>query len=469
MKASGEPRTGSARNSCPDQIGSSGMRILLVVHQFFPEFAGGTEVLTRSVAHSLARRGHEISILAASPTSEAPSDESRHDTYNFEGLLVHRFRHAYTRAVGQSSMMEMEFDNHLAGTLFERILREFKPNLVHFFHFQRHGANLVDIAVDARIPCFYTPTDYWAICATGQLVLAGGRPCDGPTSRAGNCAKHLAQLRRRPMAGIISRVLPDQMADLLVRASTRWPVHPIAQDLAAVGRRARENVARLNRLTTIFSPSSEMTRTLCLYGVNPDLIRQSPYGIDPIVPSARGTAATQRVPGRLSVAFIGTLAPHKGCHVLVGAFNGIAEWQADLKIFGDPNRFPDYFASLKRLADGATNIEFCDTFPNSRIGQVLANFDALVVPSIWRENTPLVVIAALAAHCPVIASDTPGLTELVKDRVNGLLFQAGNPPALRRKLTLLWENKDLLSSLRSGCDTPRSTEDYVDELLDAYP
>ena len=106
MKASGEPRTGSARNSCPDQIGSSGMRILLVVHQFFPEFAGGTEVLTRSVAHSLARRGHEISILAASPTSEAPSDESRHDTYNFEGLLVHRFRHAYTRAVGQSSMME---------------------------------------------------------------------------------------------------------------------------------------------------------------------------------------------------------------------------------------------------------------------------------------------------------------------------------------------------------------------------
>jgi len=59
--------------------------------------------------------------------------------------------------------------------------------------------------------------------------------------------------------------------------------------------------------------------------------------------------------------------------------------------------------------------------------------DVLVVPSTWYENTPFVVLEAFAAGVPVIAADLGGLGEIV-DEKNGLLFAAGDPAALRRRI-----------------------------------
>jgi glycosyltransferase involved in cell wall biosynthesis len=64
---------------------------------------------------------------------------------------------------------------------------------------------------------------------------------------------------------------------------------------------------------------------------------------------------------------------------------------------------------------------------------VFADMDVLVVPSTWYENTPFVVLEAFAAGVPVIASDLGGLGEIVSEQ-NGLLFAAGDPRALRRRI-----------------------------------
>jgi glycosyltransferase involved in cell wall biosynthesis len=49
--------------------------------------------------------------------------------------------------------------------------------------------------------------------------------------------------------------------------------------------------------------------------------------------------------------------------------------------------------------------------------------DVLVVPSIWYENTPLVIYSAQAAGCPVIASNLGGIAEVKHHEDNGLLFK----------------------------------------------
>ena len=130
------------------------MKILLTTHQFFPQFSAGTEVLTLSVARELIKRGHIVHIFTGFPSVEELNDEERFDEYDYEGIHVYRFHHAYTPMVGQTSMIEVGYNNQLSACLFNNILKKFKPDIIHFFHLNRLGTNLIDSAIHANIPCF---------------------------------------------------------------------------------------------------------------------------------------------------------------------------------------------------------------------------------------------------------------------------------------------------------------------------
>jgi MoaA/NifB/PqqE/SkfB family radical SAM enzyme len=60
--------------------------------------------------------------------------------------------------------------------------------------------------------------------------------------------------------------------------------------------------------------------------------------------------------------------------------------------------------------------------------------DAIVVPSIWVENSPLVIHEALQARVPVITADVGGMAELVEHEVNGLLFEFRDAASLARQM-----------------------------------
>jgi hypothetical protein len=92
----------------------------------------------------------------------------------------------------------------------------------------------------------------------------------------------------------------------------------------------------------------------------------------------------------------------------------------------------------------------------------------LVVPSLWYENTPLVVYSSLAAKRPVVASDFPGLSETITHDSNGLIFAPGDFTALQKQLQRLIEEPALLENLSENCQPPKSSVTYVDELLSLY-
>ena len=78
-------------------------------------------------------------------------------------------------------------------------------------------------------------------------------------------------------------------------------------------------------------------------------------------------------------------------------------------------------------------ITFRGPYGHEELAEAISSIDVLVVPSVWYENTPFVVLEAFATGRPVIASDLGGLSELVKDGVNGRTFRAGDPGALMRE------------------------------------
>lgn len=443
------------------------MRILLTTHQFFPDFGAGTEVLTRSVALELVRQGHSVRVMTGFPGSMAMADAQRCDEYEVDGLHVYRFHHAYTPMDGQTSMIALGFDNRLAQAWFARILREFKPDRIHFFHLNRLGSGLIEEGAAQGLPMSMTPTDFWVICPTGQLVLPGGSMCQGPSPGAGNCVKHFAAGKRGGVVGRAIQWMPTALADALVGLSRRdaLPAYPQREEVLAMAARLPTMVARLNLLQRLMVPTQFMADLLARYGVEQGRIQLVPYGITqperpPRQPAGEGAP--------LRIGFIGTLAPHKGCHVLLEAFGGLPTGTATLQVYGNPDEFPDYSASLRHMANGHSGVTFCGTFPNAKIGEVLNGLDVLVVPSLWYENTPLVVYSAQANRCPVVASELPGIDGVVRDGVDGLLFPAGDGAALRQCLSRLAEDRPLLVAMGKEARPPKSITDYVNDLLKSW-
>jgi glycosyltransferase involved in cell wall biosynthesis len=445
------------------------MRVLLTSHQFFPQYAAGTEVLVYGVARELIRRGHEVRVLTGYPDTAALEDTDRFDEYVFEGIHVYRFHHAYTPMGGQESMIEIGYDNHLAAGYFERILAAFEPDVAHFFHLNRLGVGLIDCAARAGIARFMTPTDFWLVCPTAQLLLGDGSFCAGPSAHGGNCLKHFAQNTQAGMVGRIARWLPDVGADLLIQLTQQGllPVYPKRAEVIAIAGRLPNNLARLNRLDGIIVPNKFMGDLLLRFGVPPEKVIEAAFGID-ITPTP--AVARSRIAGQaLRIGFIGTLASYKGCHVVVDAFNRLPTAHATLQIYGREDEFPDYASKLRDNARNDPRIAFRGTFPNADIAQVFEALDVLVVPSLWYENTPLVVYSAQAAGCPIIASDLPGLSAVIEHDDNGLLFTAGESAELARQLLRLLEEDGLLRRLSANARPPKSTERYVDELLAIWP
>jgi glycosyltransferase involved in cell wall biosynthesis len=443
------------------------LRILLTVHQFLPEHASGTEILTYSVARELRNRGHHVTIFTGYPAKSNMPDSGRFDSYEHEGVEVFRFHHAYVPMGGQRHVTEIEYKNVLAARRFYKLVSETKPEVVHFFHFGRLSASLVDVVLKFNIPAYYTPTDFWAVCPTSQLLLNGGRVCDGPTKFSGNCVRHVMLSRRGPKIRWTSKIAPDFVVDKFVQltAEGKLPKYRMDQEVVALSRRKDYIMRRLNALNKVFVPTQLMSDVLLTNGLEREKIVHSAYGIDT---SYYGEASSEGEKGVFTIGFVGTLAPHKGCHVLLQSIRNMENKGIRVKVYGRKTDFPSYYQKLLEIAKGDERVEFCGTFPNSEIGKVLSGMDILVVPSLWYENTPLVIYSALAAKCPVVASDYPGMSEVVIDNHNGLIFAPGNHAELVSAIGRLYDDRKLLASLKSNCKRPKSVIEYVGELLEAY-
>lgn len=445
------------------------MKFLLVTHQFFPDHSAGTEVLTRSVARELIARGQTVRIMTGYPGSASLADELRADEYEYEGMHVYRFHHAYTPMGDQRSMIEVGYDNRLAAEFFAKILDEFQPDIVHFFHLNRLGTGLIEESVRHGVPCFMTPTDFWSICTTAQLVYPDGSLCSGPSADSGNCVKHFAQSNsRNEVVRSIARNLPVPAADLLVRLTRRrqLPPYPLQVEVDALGERLHRNVRRLNHLQRIVAPNQFMQKKLVEHGVHAELVVCSAFGIE--LPAMNAPIRGSEKSRPVQIGFIGTLAPHKGSHVLLEAFRSLPEADAVLRIYGNANEFPDYAAQLSALAAGDARIELSGVFPNTKIAEVMAGLDVLVVPSLWYENTPLVIYSAQASRCVVVASNHPGISEVVRDNVTGLLFEPGDVQGLAGALKQVISDPDLLARLSANTVQPKSIGTYVDELAEIW-
>ena len=171
-----------------------------------------------------------------------------------------------------------------------------------------------------------------------------------------------------------------------------------------------------------------------------------PMGVESSKPATDNRAALEPK----TVLFVGRLAPVKGVDTLLMAMARLNS--ARLIVAGDGEQRDRLESLAKSLCVDA---HFTGRVGAAERDALFSSSDVVVVPSITlpcgrTEGTPVVCLEAMAAGLPVIASNAPGLAEVVTDRCDGLLFESGNHAMLADKLSLLLRDSELRARLSTN-------------------
>ncbi|MCP4537591.1 MAG: glycosyltransferase family 4 protein [Chloroflexi bacterium] len=407
------------------------MRILQVVHQFFPERVGGTEVYTLGLSKGLIERGHQAAVFHRAPDSPGLNKA------DWEGIPTYR---ASAGSMTPGSVFRANFGNPILSNALSKTITDFRPDLIHWEHLMGLPFSLVAQADHNGIPSVMTLHDYWIICANAQLLTNyDDSLCTGPRQGGLNCARCAIARAGAPFL---------------------WPGAPILLPLFI---RRRQLLRRaLARVAHFISPSRFLRQQAIAWGVDADILSHLPNGIDITGVRPRAPRGDKTV----HFAYIGGLAPQKGVHVLIEAFNELNR-DATLEIYGDITQFPDYGLRLQTLAR-SPHITFGGRLDRSGVWEVMSKADALMVPSLWYENAPVVMQEACAAKIPIITSKLGALDEWVQDGANGLLVPPGDVDQWRTTLRRLVDEPGLLAHLEANARPPVSLNAHFDQVESIY-
>jgi glycosyltransferase involved in cell wall biosynthesis len=229
--------------------------------------------------------------------------------------------------------------------------------------------------------------------------------------------------------------------------------------------------AQFGLVDLFVAPSAMLRDRYVAWGVPEERILLEDYGRR--LPAAP-PPDDERVGPRDRLGFFGQLNPYKGIDVLLEAMRRQAPdggAQATLRVHGanldlQEHGFRDRVEAM--LAETRDRVIVAGEYAPDQVAPLMAAVDWVVVPSVWWENSPLVIQEGFAHGRPVICSDVGGMAEKVADGVNGLHFRVGDPASLAETIGRAVGTPGLWERLRAGIPRPHAMEDHVAVLTAAY-
>ena len=384
------------------------MKILYVIHQFYPEHRSGTEQFLLQLATSMQRSGHHAEVLTYNLSSECgfeqPGEAIQVRTYFHDRLLISAVRHKRVPID-----INAEITNPATLHFAVRFLKNTACDLVHIAHPMRL-ASFALAADQLDIPYVVTLTDFWAICPKIYLRTSFDGLCAGPES-----------------GRACSRLCPELTAEF-------------------VQRRLQASCAMLMRAKAVVAPSrflaDVVTREFSALR-----IAVVPHGLK--LGNGLPNLRTYDRNSSITFAYCGGLSPHKGVHLLLNAFLSLHAENAKLRIYGAAGiNEKDYERKLHDIAASDPAINFCGTYERPDVGKVLNGIDVLIIPSLCYETYSFILHEGIAANIPIIASDIGHLAEKVRDSYTGWLFPVGDESALGEKLRQVMDNPAILNDIK---------------------
>ncbi len=444
------------------------MKILHVIHDFLPRHRAGSEIYAFQLCRRLAH-AQEVTVLCAEYDPSRPHGSLARRT--FDGLpvleLVNNWEFRSFEETYSSSVLSGALDSALASVA---------PDVLHIHSLLNLTFDLPALARARGIPSVATLHDYTLVCPSGgqRVHVAEQHVCRTiDPQRCSRCFPEspfhaqMASHAAARLAGKSSAVLGladsvRRRAPRLFSAIRQWVSAPARPATASDIETRLAAVCRMFEYVDLFvAPSAALGEEYVALGLAREKLRVSDYGFAPLARLAR----TRR--GRLRIGFVGTLAWHKGAHVLVEAAAKLDPQAFEVSIYGDPFVSPAYVKELEAAAKGLP-VRFMGGFDETRIAEVYAGIDVLVVSSLWPENSPLVIHEAFMAGVPVVGARTGGIPGLVEDGKSGLLYEATSPGELAAALQRLIDEPAMLDRFVAALPAVKSIDEDAAEWEAVY-
>ena len=425
------------------------MRIAIGVHHFPPRFRGGAEQRALRTAQALQRRGHSVRVITVDDPYSGPESGVEWEDDIHEGVQVRRLRLNLNAA---PDPFRFEYDNPWIGDHLRSWLQEVTPDLFHLFSGYILSGRALHVAHELAIPSVVSVTDYWFLCRKLTLLRNDGSISELPVDPQ-QCARCFAEETRRYQWP--ARIAPRVM-------DWYWSARKGAGDRF----RARNEflLGALGLADAIISPSHFVRDALVQAGVEDARIRFARQGSE----RPLSTANDKEPSNELRITYMGQIAPHKGVHVAVQALSLLPSRRIRLRVYGNADQFPDYVRRLHAMMEKDPRCEILPQYGKQDLGRILRESDVVVVPSMWYENSPNVLLEAFQHHTPVLATNLGGMAELVEHGHNGLLFAMGDATDLAQQIRRLMDEPGLLAQLAANAPALPSLEQEIDALEEVY-
>jgi glycosyltransferase involved in cell wall biosynthesis len=402
------------------------MRILCV-NSIISE-RGGAELSAINLALGLADRGHEIHFLGSkdkichSGSREQESEISELTRLGKIHLHYRKFPRTYPLGERRGGLRKLlwhiqDLAHPTNESLFEGVLSEIKPDAIILHNVTAVGSNIWRSIGKSGIPCIQVLHDLGLICLNKSRFRAG-RQC------AGLCAACRIQklVRFSFIAGAPNFAFASPSHAML---------HEIERyvDLSAW------------RKEVISNPNAFLVKRRNLSGVE-----------------------------KPKLLYVGRLDPAKGVDVMLESADrahDLVEFDIDILGAGSLEM------SLRGKYANKSWIRFHGNVSQKAVAEFMSCAAALLVPSLWFENAPGVVVHALFAGLPILGSRIGGIPEYVADGRTGRLLPPGDINAWSEEIARVVSDRQQIASWSAECleaaerYNPVSALDAYDSLLQA--
>ncbi|WP_339349114.1 glycosyltransferase family 4 protein [uncultured Alteromonas sp.] len=324
-------------------------------------------------------------------------------------------------------------------TWFVDLLKSLKPTVVHIHHYAHIGLEFIRAIkkYDSNIKVYLTLHEYMAICKhNGQMVKTGKEMKLCSSESYDECRG----------------CFPENTAeDFWLRKHHFKSAFDLADGF--------------------ISPSEFLRQRYIDWGINEDHIVVIENGQTDLPPLAPRPIAENETRNRFG--YFGQVNPYKGIDILLEALRSMTKEerkQVLVEIHGSnlETQSGDFQIKIKKLAkkliaEGC--LRWVGPYRPDEQRTRLKEIDWVIVPSIWWENSPMVIQEAFTAGRPLIVSNIGGMAEKVQDGVDGLHFSARNPLELANKLKYAVSNKTLWNDLHQNIAPPLSYTECAEEHM----
>lgn len=405
-------------------------RVLIVSHGHPVISKGGAEVAAHNLFKEYKRRGMEVVFLGRSgePSHGGSVFSSLHSDHE---VLFHTWMSDF--------FLFQSGDKRHVWHHFRAFLKSVAPDVVHFHHYLHMGIEMIrevrNTLPDARI--VFTLHEYLAICANnGQMVK-----------------RDTNQLCYQSSPFECSQCFPERSsADFFLR------------------QRYIQSFFQL--VDRFISPSRFLKQRYVDWGIDEDRIEVIENGqpaADKLPPRSLGEDEL-----RNRFAFFGQINMYKGIDVLLEAVASLPEEvqeQIHLDLYGtNLDQQTDQFRTRigQLLEDLEQVVTLHGAYETHELERLMQDVDWVIVPSIWWENSPMVIQEAFLHGRPIICSNIGGMAEKVRDGVDGLHFRARSHVSLARQMRRAIEEEGLWEGLYQQIPRPLDIGQCADLHLALY-